>query len=423
MKIESQNIYEEKRKEFEQSRTAKKAAEFFAILPYAEKYKNRNLTALIASYVFNIVSISSAATLVYLFMLELTTKSLGVYAHFVASPVTIVALVLIEVIKRDIAKDFFKDLVQLKKFNIRAFVLILAVGTGSAFISYDGGKMLVKETATGIQYVDADTLKDVILLREQITALRTDMEKLENQKNSQGQTLYKVIPSIASKDLAITNLETEIANISKEYRETNKKADKTHNKDTARKSENFAVVTVICELAYLFCIWYTIKYLFNSVAEFAETEESEDLTVEDLAELVEPVIQKKSQDLDESKPSKQTDLKESKVVGLDKHPSNLINTQTSKAQNLVNNKGTYLELVNRLSQSSKLDNDTIQNIAIKVSNFDLFQLKKNTRNFYKSSTEEGRIKFELAKWQLKNVGFEVRVIDSNSIKYDQTAIA
>ena len=107
---------------------------FFKIKPYSQKYRNRNRGATGFSYIFNILSASSAFTFVCSFLASLFVIFLGEYSLMLGVPLTVIVLILLEMLKRDTAQDFFRDIKQLGKVNYKALSLIVFLVAVSAVL-------------------------------------------------------------------------------------------------------------------------------------------------------------------------------------------------------------------------------------------------------------------------------------------------
>lgn len=260
--------FEERRKEFEKTKVHDQAQKTFDVKPYYIEFRGLYIATLVSSYFFNVFSIITAFTFVYLFFYSISSS------HIFSGLITVVPLFLLEYFKRGLLKNFFKNVKQFGKVKYALLSVCLLLSAMSVISSYFGGECLVEELSVEYQSTDVDTIQQVLSLQEQIAELRTEKKALEGQKNSQGKTYYKVLPSINRISEQIAALDEEILEIRKDNRNDERIEKKKHTNNISLKAEYFGIVAAISEVLYWICIWYIITYLYNSLTDFEEAEKT-----------------------------------------------------------------------------------------------------------------------------------------------------
>ena len=172
--LKTSDEYAAKRAEFEKSKIGKLAEKEFKVKPYSEKYKNRYYVTIITSYVFNVLSMITFFVLPYFFFLGITGDKI------ISSFITTVILFLLEYYKRDLSKDFFKEWKQFSVINKTCLSMVLLLTSLSVGGTYFGAKELVNQSSSEYVVINPDSLSNVIAIKEQIKAIRSDKEGLES---------------------------------------------------------------------------------------------------------------------------------------------------------------------------------------------------------------------------------------------------
>jgi len=165
IQIPSQNIYEEKSKEFFKSKLAQRLQMKYTPKPFEETYKPVYSIAFIASYLCNLFSILTASTFVFSYLLSIFMDI--PYPMAWASLFTGILLVGIEALQRFLTPEFFKGILQYG-FRISSIVLvtiIVTLSSASLFFSYSGGFDVVDKLIAPPQY-EEPTLISIQSIRD-----------------------------------------------------------------------------------------------------------------------------------------------------------------------------------------------------------------------------------------------------------------
>ena len=264
LRLSTSSVFEDARKQFNQSAHASRLQEKFRVKPYFEKFARLRLVVLVSSFFFNVFSALTASTLVFFFVFRLVPNI------YVSGAITGLSLLLLESLKRLVTPSFFKDAFQFGFSNKLVFraIFVLFLGAISVSLSYFGSKRTIKELKPQVQQVDTDSIRS-----EYQTNIRRFEQKQEDVKASQswkgtltkqGQVTYQKIED------QIQASRLELVSQIKEAELENKARKESHQQAEFLEAEVFASVTFLIEILFILCIWYLELYDYKSFKEFAK---------------------------------------------------------------------------------------------------------------------------------------------------------
>lgn len=281
--LASTNVYEEKSKEFQDSKLAERLREKYRAKPFEEEYKPLYYVALIVSYLCNSFSILTASTYVFSYLLsiflELPSPTL------LAGAVTFLVLVLVEALQRFLSPKLFKNGLQYG-FKLSLFGLLLVIGgisTLSILASYNGGFDVVKVVSTPPIY-SSPTLYDIEETKKDFNKMiaeagaeaatykktRLYLGKLSNVDGREYKKLLGVKTELQNKKIA------KISSLEALNREKVEKAElkhlgelKTHNSNVKSKGGGLAGIAISAQLIFFFCIWWLEFYDYKTSTQYA----------------------------------------------------------------------------------------------------------------------------------------------------------
>lgn len=261
MKLETQNTYKEQFEEFQNTTAAKRLEMKFRVKPYFEKYQNLQRIALIASYLFNVLSALTAATLVYFFIEELTGSDI------ISGVVTALFLGLLEIAKRQTAGGVFKDRLQFRKLHKGLTAVAVMLVCLSVTFSYFGAQRMVNEFTATPTLLSIDTAAAPIVatlaeIDHQIKDARATKWKGTTTSRSQ-----KAIDQLTAAKVPLIE---ELTRIRVNTDNSNMAIKEQHSDRVQLSAQSFAGVTLLLELLFLLCAFYLEYYDYRSFIEFSK---------------------------------------------------------------------------------------------------------------------------------------------------------
>jgi hypothetical protein len=260
MKIPTKNPFADFFQSFTETTTRERLERKFQPLPYWRKFLILRLIALAASYLFNILSAATAATLVYLFTLSILPY------HIAATIATLAAIVLLELSKRKTAGEFFKDRLQFAKTSGQLAAVILILTGLSITGSYFGAQRLVKEFHAGPDLIQTDSTAEPI--RAQLAAIESQIQEARKTRWKGTTTVnsQRTIETLSKEKLILTE---RLAAIENNADQDNRQIKTAHAATVNLTAENFALITLVLELLFLLCAYYLQYYDWRSFVELA----------------------------------------------------------------------------------------------------------------------------------------------------------
>lgn len=264
--ILQEDIFENAYAEFQQDAAAKRLQEKYEVKPYYKRFKSLRNAVLGGSYMFNIISGVAACSLAYFFMKSISSSLGDTLSTLIALIVTLVAIGLLEYVKRFVNGTMIKDGFQFKKFRFGFAAMALLISGISITSSFYGGKKAIIELTPDPTLVQRDSMEGN--LKSQIAILDSRITKAENT------TWLGVTTRDGSK--ARTEFQKEKLMLSERLIQVQKSEEQEngmilleHKSEVQLSAWSFAWVVAGCEILFLMCIFYIEFYDYRSITEFA----------------------------------------------------------------------------------------------------------------------------------------------------------
>ncbi len=244
---------------FSNTRLFSRLSEKFTPKPYFKQYATLRTVVLVASYLFNILSACTAAILVFFFLASMIREPIT------AGIITAVALVALELTKRETNARFWNDILQFGKFSagLCAIVFLLsAISVGSSFF---GAKRAVNEFSAPAPLVNPDSL--TAPLQAQLNAIDQQVKEARETK-WKGTTTTRSQRTIERLTRQRETLTAELARVSQRADSRNDATEQTHAQELQLNAKHFALFTLICEVLFILAAFYLEYYDYRSFAEY-----------------------------------------------------------------------------------------------------------------------------------------------------------
>ena len=277
------NVYEEKSKEFLNSKLADRLREKYRAKPFEEEYKPLYYVALIVSYLCNGFSILTASTYVFSYLLSIFLEIPS--PALLAGAVTFLVLVLVEALQRFLSPKLFKNGLQYG-FKLSLFILLLviaAISTLSILASYNGGFDVVKVVSSPPIY-SAPSLYDIEEAKQDFNKMiaeagagaetykktRLYLGRLSNVDGREYKKLLSVKTDLQNKKLA------KISSLEAFNREKVEKAELKHLEELREYSSSIeskggglAGVAIAAQLIFFLAIFFLEYYDYKTSTQYA----------------------------------------------------------------------------------------------------------------------------------------------------------
>jgi len=277
------NVYEEKSKEFLNSKLADRLREKYRAKPFEEEYKPLYYVALIVSYLCNGFSILTASTYVFSYLLSIFLEIPS--PALLAGAVTFLVLVLVEALQRFLSPKLFKNGLQYG-FKLSLFSLLLviaAISTLSILASYNGGFDVVKVVSSPPIY-SAPSLYDIEEAKQDFNKMiaeagagaetykktRLYLGRLSNVDGREYKKLLSVKTDLQNKKLA------KISSLEAFNREKVEKAELKHLEELREYSSSIeskggglAGVAIAAQLIFFLAIFFLEYYDYKTSTQYA----------------------------------------------------------------------------------------------------------------------------------------------------------
>lgn len=226
---------------------AKLEARFSDDAPFIVKYKPLRGVALVASYIFNIIS---AAGIMY--VVKVFFEALPSWASW---SLGIAGLILFEIAKRKFSDIFWDEFHSTRKINYLTgfinFVLLFGISLAG--------------TGFGLYFVSIDTDPGAAALRAEITKVENKIAHYEGQKNPQGIIYWNVQHDI------LPPLHKNLSNLKKELADVTKSSSGTKNATAATDATYFKTkgnfrtyggvgLSILFEILFEICMSFMSRY-------------------------------------------------------------------------------------------------------------------------------------------------------------------
>ena len=256
--MDNHDYFEEEYQTFRASSMYATLERKFLPVPYWKKYRIVRFITLIASYLFNILSGVTAASLVYFFLLDLTNE-------WVAFTGTLTTIALLEVFKRKLSSLTFKEYLMNRVVLVLPTLLLILFSCLSISSSYFGSKEMVFQFSptapiTTLENATTDLDRQILDVDEQI----------EEARNTRwlGTTTSESQATITSLNNQKEALLLEKIRVREKTDKANGVIEKSYSQEINIQANHFAFITLFLELLFLVSAFYLQYYDFRSYIEF-----------------------------------------------------------------------------------------------------------------------------------------------------------
>ena len=283
IELPDHNVFEEKSKQFLESKHAQRLQNKYESKPYEEKYKLIYYITKIGSWFCNSISALTASTWVFTYVISLF-KDLP-YPSVIATFFTGIVLIALELLQRFLSGTFFKDSIQygFKSALLGVLAGMIIIAGVSITFSYSGSFDFLYTVTSPPTYQAPNLLN--------IEEVKGRYQDLVNTADKTAQNYYnrrKYKGRIATEDAAKYQeyLDKGLAyrdSLNKAVLVTEEKNDKTiekskkeyeealqaYNNKANQQGNGLAVLSVIAILLFYLCMWYQEYYDFKTASQYA----------------------------------------------------------------------------------------------------------------------------------------------------------
>lgn len=283
IELPTSNTFEEKSKEFYQSKLAQRLKKKFEPKPFEENYKTVYLIALITSYCCNTFSILTASTFTFSYLYSIFVKL--PYPVLWAVIFSGIVLILIEALQRIITPKLFKNSLQFG-FKISSLVkvaIILSLSGLSIFFSYNGGFDVVEKLTNPPTYTKPD-LQNIEQIRKEYKSLIADagtdakdyrdrklyLGRLSDKHAKAYRELLEKKSTLQTKMLDKINLvETQNAKTLANAKSEHTTALEGYRSSVSVKGGGLALFTIVAQLLFFVSIFFMEFFDYKTASQYA----------------------------------------------------------------------------------------------------------------------------------------------------------
>lgn len=249
--------FEEEFEVFKESSFFEQLAKKFTPLPYYKKYRRIQQLVWIASYLFNVISAMTATSMIYLFTYAMTEN------QYVALGVSILAVVLLEMMKRKLSGLVFKEWLVAQKYYLFSLGILILLSGLSIVSSYYGAKQIVVEWSSEAPL----KVKDYSTLEDELANLDTQIEEARNT-TWKGVTTEESQATIQSLSEQRTTVLAELMRQQQQQDLDDRTTIAKHESLVQFQAKHFALVTLLLELLFWMAAFYLEFYDYKSYTQF-----------------------------------------------------------------------------------------------------------------------------------------------------------
>lgn len=211
LRLNSSNVFEEKSKEFYESKLSERLSKKFTPKPFEVRFKGVYTISLFTSYLCNLFSILTASSFVFTYLFAVVSEL--PYPLLISVILTGSLLIIIEALQRDLSPLLFRNTLQygFKKGSLILVFFILSLSSISIYFSYSGGYDLPELLSTPPTY-SSPTLSNIDNIkseyRELIVEAGKDAKEYKKRKLYRGRLSdkhAKVYKELLDKKSALQN--------------------------------------------------------------------------------------------------------------------------------------------------------------------------------------------------------------------------
>ncbi len=283
IELPTSNTFEEKSKEFYQSKLAQRLKKKFEPKPFEENYKAVFYIALVTSYCCNGFSILTASTFTFSYLYSIFAKL--PYPIWWAVLFSGIVLILIEALQRIITPKLFKNSLQygFKLSSLITVAIILSLSGLSIFFSYNGGFDVVEKLTQPPTYTKPN-LRDIEQIRTEYKSLIADADK--DAKDYRDKKLYlgrlsdkhvKVYHQLLEKKASLQTKMIDKINLAENQNTKTLSDAKTEHKEALASYQNSVTIkggglasfTIIAQLLFFISIFFMEFFDYKTASQYA----------------------------------------------------------------------------------------------------------------------------------------------------------
>lgn len=253
--LPTENQFSKSFADFNNQRLFKRLQEKHRPKAFWEEHRKMYLSVVGVSYLFNILSALTAATLVFSFALNLTDSMT------ISVIITAVSLSALEMLKRETISKLFHNWFQFREFSpamVGAVVLLSVISTSA---SYFGAEKTITTLSKPPQLTDYKTQTGAI--EQNIAAID---EQIKSQSAKGTRSAQRTIEKLSTTKAKLTD---ELLRTRQRTDAQNEELTNTHTQQTTVNSAAFAYITLCCEICLILALIYLEYYDYRSFSEYA----------------------------------------------------------------------------------------------------------------------------------------------------------
>ncbi len=283
IELPDHNIFEEKSKQFLESKHAQRLQNKYESKPYEEKYQLIYYISKVGSWFCNSISALTASTWVFAYVFSLF-KDLP-YPFAIATFFTGIVLIGLEFLQRFLSATFFKDSLQygFKSSLLGILAGMIIIAGVSVLFSYSGSFDFL-HTVTSPPAYQAPQLLDVNEVKTRYQDLVRTADKTAqdyyNRRKYKGRIatedakkyqeyLDKGLAYRDSLNKAVALTEEKNKTTIQEAKEEYEEAIANYNLKANRQGFGLAAVSITAILLFYLCMWYQEYYDFKTASQYA----------------------------------------------------------------------------------------------------------------------------------------------------------
>lgn len=282
IEVPDHNLFDEKSKEFFESKHAKRLQDKYRSKPYEEKYLVLYLVSKYGSWFCNGVSALLASTWVFSYLFSVV-KQLP-HPFVIATVFTVVIVVGLELLQRFLSGNLFKDWLQYGIKAVKGLIVGSLIVAGISFVSSYQGSFDFMGTVTSPPVYKAPTLFNLTDVKARYqdlvnTADRTATNYYNRRKyagriatedaKKYQEYLDKGLAYRDSLNKAVNVTETKNEKKIEKAKENYQKAVDLYNSQTAQKGYGLGILSIIFIALFYLARWYQEYYDFKTASQYA----------------------------------------------------------------------------------------------------------------------------------------------------------
>jgi hypothetical protein len=259
--IDINDIFEDARKEFEETKLCDRLREKYRPKPYHEKNAHLYKICTVGAYIFSALSILTGCG----FSIFLAA---GVFPIVAAVIVGLIPLVIIELLQHLLVPRYYRNKYQYGRNNWYMLFISVCLFSGSVFLSFKGTQVAINHFSSAPELINIDSVKQ---------PFQAEISKLDGIKSTAQNTKWKnTVTRDATKLLNKTQEQSGTFTaamfqaVSKAEQANNERIDH-HQSETAKKAYIGAYLQIFFAVMLFCMLWYKEFYDWQTVSQMGKT--------------------------------------------------------------------------------------------------------------------------------------------------------